>query len=87
MGAPGLMLLLNQYKSFLTDTLIEELWLIYCTRACSFHHTVVKLFGMVFFCNSVTGLIFQTASENIRTVSPLSYCYDFHITTIQSKIW
>lgn len=77
------MLLLNQYKSFLIATLIEDIWLIYCTRECSFHHTVVKLFSMVFFCNSMTGLIFQKSSENVRAVSPLPCYYDFHVTTIQ----
>lgn len=85
MAAPGLMLLLNQYKSFLIATLIEDTWLIYCTRECSFHHTAVKLFTTVFFCNCTTGLIFQKASENVRRVSPLSYYYDFHVTTTQLK--
>lgn len=82
MGAPGLMLLLNQYKSFLIATLIEDIWLIHCTRECSFPQAVVKLFSTEFFCNSTMGLIFQ---ENVRTIFPLPMTSMLLLT--QWKIW
>lgn len=72
------LLLLNQYKSFLTVALTGAVWFKYCTRECNFHHSVVELLSMVFCCNNVTRLIFQTASENIWTVFSHPYCYDFH---------
>lgn len=64
-SATGLILPLNQYESFLIATLRGDIWLIYCTRECSSHHAVVKLFSAVCFCSSMTGLAAQTALENV----------------------